>query len=732
MADEAAAAGGLSTLLGTINNSANKLTGGLSGATKAAVGLGGALLDGKQQLSAYSGAIAANTGLFGDTVGKLVDGLAKYADGALAEYQLLTNIGATFGKELKDVKVSAAELGLSVEDMTTFIKKNNESLRAFGGTTDLAMSRFKAISTTILDSQELGTKLRALGYTTQDINENLALYGEISDANSRTDRASVQEQAEAAKNLMVELDGLSKLTGKQRDQLADEMKERRRQGDVNAFLSGKTAEEQTAFTNKLVELQNTLGKDAADAFVDVALRGAPTTEATRGALLAMGSGADDLYAAAQQFNAGDISSFQDSLQAATGAAIDYQNTEQFRQTAMLGGLSSITGAFADASSSGYDYKNAVDSVRDGTMTSEQAREALNDKILAEQATQMEQTTGIYDTTIGIQEDLRELTTTVMETTIPHIEEVAITALNKISEVMPSPETIAAELAGGIDNLFNAAQGIDRGNALSNVTPAIEGTTGAVNEAAAQAHADAAALGATTTEAGETTDANVDDTVAGATETVNQNIADARTVVDETQATLTAAEETLLQANARLAELTSTGLDNNGELVKTAVDEAAAAKLAAESAREAALKAAQVRLAPVQPTFNGRRSAGPFAEGGRFGANEYGIVGEAGPEFVAGPAQVMSAKTSMGVMQNLMKGIKSLDATVQNNGGNQQNTISNNNNVAEQMSNLMANKFDTMIQQLQTLVTIESSSATAQQKTFRATKSLQGNMLKGTI
>jgi len=49
-----------------------------------------------------------------------------------------------------------------------------------------------------------------------------------------------------------------------------------------------------------------------------------------------------------------------------------------------------------------------------------------------------------------------------------------------------------------------------------------------------------------------------------------------------------------------------------------------------------------------------------------------------------------------------------------------------------MSNLMASKFDTMIQQLQTLVTIESSSVSAQQKTFRATKSLQGNMLKGTL
>ena len=709
MAEETTAGGGLNTLLGTLGTASGAAGKALSGTAKAAVGLGGALLTGQQQLSAYSGAISANTGLFGKTVGKLVDGLSQFAEASLAEYQQLTNVGATFGKEIKDVKVSAAELGLSVEEMTGFLKKNSESLRAFGGTTDLAISRFKAVSTTILDSAELGTKLRALGFTTADINENLALYGELSDANSRTDRASVEQQAAAAKNLMVELDGLSKLTGKQRDELADEMKERRRQGDVNAFLTNKTAEEQTAFTNKLVELQNTLGKDAADAFVDVALRGAPTTESTRAALLAMGSGADDLYAAAQQFNSGDIRGFQDSLQAATGAAMDYQNTEQFRQTAMLGGMSNISGAFADASAAGYNYKNAVDSVSDGTMTAEEARETLNNQILQEQARQMEQTTGIFDKTIGIQEDLRTLTTTVMETTIPHIENVAVAALDKISEVMPSAQTIANELAGGINNLFNAAEFMDtntevirqgHGNIVDQLRELMQSST-----------ADAAALGATTTATGETTDANVSETAT----TTQDDIASARASLEAAQAEL-------------LSEIPSIAA---GAVDRVAAAEAHLSDVIINSVEGLADIQAETLSKVARYQANPSRYSGGFANGGRIGAGEYGMVGEAGPEFISGPANVMSANTSMGVMQNLMKGIKSLDATVQNNGVNGQNTISNS-NVAEQMSNLMASKFDTMIQQLQTLVTIESSSVSAQQKTFRATKGLQGNMLKGTI
>lgn len=705
MAEEAVGGSAISKLLGTLNNT----TGGLTGVTKAAVGLGGALLTGQQQLSAYSGAISANTGLFGKSVGKLVDGLSQFAEASLAEYQQLTNVGATFGKEIKDVKVSAAELGLSVEEMTGFLKKNSESLRAFGGTTDLAMARFKAVSSTILDSAELGTKLRQLGFTTADINENLALYGELSDANSRTDRQSVEAQAVAAKNLMVELDGLSKLTGKQRDQLADEMKERRRQGDVNAFLTGKTAEEQTAFTNKLVELQNTLGKDAADAFVDIALRGAPTTEATRGAVLAMGQGADDLYAAAQQFNAGDIRSFQDSLQAATGAAIDYQNTEQFRQTAMLGGMSNISGAFADASAAGYDYKNAVDSVRDGTMTSEEAREQLDEQIRQEQARQTEQVTGIFDETIKIQENLRTLTTSVMETTIPHIENVAVAALQKITEVMPSADQIAQELSGGINNLFNAAEFLDTSSEV--MRQGHGDILGQLVQNGQSATADAEALGSTVDTNAETTDAVVNDTAT----TTQDDIASARQALEAAQAELMSE---IPEIAAAAVDRVAAAEDHLSEVIINSVDGLAAVQAETMS-----------KIARFQS--NPSRYTGGFAEGGRIGANEYGMVGEAGPEFISGPATVMSANTSMGVMQNLMKGIKSLDSSVQNNGINGQNTISNN-NVAEQMSNLMSSKFDTMIQQLQALVTIESSSASAQQKTFRATKSLQGNMLKGTI
>ena len=92
---------------GIFGSGLNVLKDALGGTAKTAVGLGGALLTGQQQLSAYSGALAKNSDAFGKLggqVGKVVDGLVQFAEASLGEYQALTGIGATFGKEIKDIK----------------------------------------------------------------------------------------------------------------------------------------------------------------------------------------------------------------------------------------------------------------------------------------------------------------------------------------------------------------------------------------------------------------------------------------------------------------------------------------------------------------------------------------------------------------------------------------------------------------------------------------------------
>lgn len=657
---------------GVLGSGLGLLTDALAGTTRTAVSLAGGLLTGQQNLSYFSGAVVDAGTMFGNTVGKVVHGMVQFAEGTLQEYQNLTAIGATFGKEITEMKVTAAQLGLSVEEMTNFIRDNNRSLRAFGGTTDQAINRFRALSTTVLDSAELGTQLRRLGFTTADINENLALYGELTDANSRRDRLSVEQQAEAAKGLMVELDGLAKLTGKQRQQLADEMRDRRRQGDVNAFLMGKTAEEQQAFVTELVKIQNTLGQDAADAFVDIALRGAPTTEATRGAMLAMGNAANDLYSAASAFNSGSISQFESAVDGMIGSAVDYQRTEEFRNAAILGGVNSTTAAFANASAGAYDITNAIDSTAGANESAADALTRLQNEIQEEQLHQMQTQTGIIDETIAMQESLRNLTVEVMEQTIPRLEDMAVAAIGKFRDAMPTSEELANRIGSTIENAFNIAEGID--NPTQPFTDLLNGLGSGMQEGLA---AHDAATGEDIGALGDAMGTEIVDPVNAVTE---ETVASTQAALEEAQAASdrarSEAEAELAAAQQRLDSLTASGFESTDgrvveaqqmvEQAQTALDAAIAEGNASvinaiNAANRAAAMATSARLPTTSAGTPDWRFAPRRAGGGSIGSDEWALVGESGAEFVRGPGEVTSARDSNSILNSLVSSIQQMNS-----------------------------------------------------------------------
>ena len=153
------------------------------GAGNAVVGLAGNLLSGSMKLSDYSKSLETNTKILGK-LGKVVNALTMFAEESLAEYQSLTGIGASFGKQMTEIKIAAAELGMTVEQMTKLFKDNAEGLSAFGGSTDTAISRFRQFSSSVLAS-DVGTNLRRLGFTVDDINENLLTYAEIAEQDNQ-------------------------------------------------------------------------------------------------------------------------------------------------------------------------------------------------------------------------------------------------------------------------------------------------------------------------------------------------------------------------------------------------------------------------------------------------------------------------------------------------------------------------------------------------------------------
>tara|TARA_B110000503_G_scaffold111308_1_gene166656 strand:- start:827 stop:2902 length:2076 start_codon:yes stop_codon:yes gene_type:complete len=667
-----------------------------SDATKASVGLAGNLLSGSQKISDYSSAITSNTKLLGK-FDKVVSGLVQFAENSLSEYQALSGIGASFGKEMSQIKIAAAELGISVEQMTGLFKKNTSALKSFGGTTDQAINRFRSFSASVLDS-DLGTQLRRLGYTAEDINGTLLTYNEIAEQDGNMGRRTEAQRAASAKEFAVQMDGLAKMTGKQRQQIEDEMKATRRRGDVQAFLMDKNADEQAAFTLQYQKLADTMGKDAADAFADLAIRGAPTTEATRNAIVAMGPAADQLANAASEFNSGNIAGFNNAITKAQGATLDYLKTDEARQAAMLGGMSNISSAFGNLYEGTYDLGNAVEGAAGANEDSASVIQDMQTQITQEQARQMEQTGGLLDKTIQVQEAIRDMTVMATTEALPRLEEMAMAGIDKFMAVLPSSQELAKEIGGAVGNLFNTAEASLYGPEIANAFGSFFPDDPASDTSASE---NAKFLGAK---------------IDGDTEATLESDQQTRNAV-------VAAQEKVAELTDKKTDMLATGLQEADGAIQGVSKQLAAAKAELLQAQANSYSASQVAQFKKGGNF-----AGGFANGGRIGANEIGIAGEAGAEFIAGPAQVMSAKTSMGVMQTLVKGVGKLESRVQESSTNSQNQVSS--NVVKEMSSNMDSKFDSMIRLLSQLVSVEAGAASTAQRSLRATKGLQGNMLKG--
>ena len=358
-------------------------------AGKAGLAMAGELLNANQSLSAYTAALDGNSKILGN-LGGVINGLTKFAEESLSEYQTLTGIGATFGKEMSNIKIAAAEMGMSVKDMTDLIINNSDSLRTFGGTTDLAISRFNRFSKAVLTS-DAGTELRRLGFTASDINETLLTYNELAQQDGLNQRRSTEQQVQGARAFAQELDGLAKLTGKQRKELADEMKARRREGDVQAFLMGQSAEAQEAFNLATQKIKDTMGPQFESLFQDLLIRGAPITEDTRNAFIALGGSADEFESTVAQFRKGmqtnDFDGFNASLTGAQGAFLDNLKTEEARTMAMQSGLSGVADAMAAAYESSYDFANQVDASAAAGETSAATISKLQQQITEEQLRQ---------------------------------------------------------------------------------------------------------------------------------------------------------------------------------------------------------------------------------------------------------------------------------------------------------------------------------------------------------
>jgi hypothetical protein len=273
----------------------------ISGTFSAALNLAGAGLStlvstGKtlaaQQMALSQGAIEGTNSLHSLTEGLsgLPFGLGlvanamtyntKKLESNLRVYDQISDVGARLGGNLTEVRTSAMNMGLGMDEFATVMKQNGPQLRFMGATADEGAKNLIKFNSTLIKG-EVGKGLLGMGYSLTEANN---LLGQYSASVGGLNANQMQDQTKMTKTVQLfaeELDASAQLEGKSRQQKAEEMKEAAANAAVNAKLASMTEDEKAKYQQAYNSALRIGGKGAAEALQSQMLGLPPMTKAAQ-------------------------------------------------------------------------------------------------------------------------------------------------------------------------------------------------------------------------------------------------------------------------------------------------------------------------------------------------------------------------------------------------------------------------------------------------------------------
>ena len=320
--------------------------------------LGGALGVAEKNLDTFSamvnqagGSYASAMGTFAKSLknvpglnmaGAAMSGMLNYADETQLVFQSLSKVGAGFNGNLAELRMGAADTRLTLSDFASIVASNSETLSGFQGGVQGGVKRFRQLS----DAMFAGDRpvidgFQRLGMTLNESNEFIIKNMEIQQRNQRMRGPGGDEEMLAASLRMAEsLDIMSKLSGKQLDQMQEEILATQSQGRVNAALRQMGPDAQAAFSELQAGLAN--AGDGANAYAkDILTYGAPVGKAAVAFAASNQKAARSIDAAIGSVKDGSGDAAKSLGQQATAQVAEFANSAQGLSMSRLAGLGSI-------------------------------------------------------------------------------------------------------------------------------------------------------------------------------------------------------------------------------------------------------------------------------------------------------------------------------------------------------------------------------------------------------
>jgi hypothetical protein len=239
--------------------------------TSAFLDLATQAMDNQAKMSDFYGALGKVAGeipIFGGILGGVIglfQQMAAMQEKNLQVYQSLTTSGINFGGSLTNLRLAASNSYMSLDAFAALMQKNSTTFAKMGGTVNDGAEAFAKMANGFIKSPA-GDRLLALGYTTDQVNSGLADYINVTGGRNAQEMKNTKEVTAGAAVYMEQLDGLAQMTGKNREQLAEEMKKRAANAAWESKLQGMTEAERNKATIGMANAMATGGEGAADAF----------------------------------------------------------------------------------------------------------------------------------------------------------------------------------------------------------------------------------------------------------------------------------------------------------------------------------------------------------------------------------------------------------------------------------------------------------------------------------
>lgn len=204
--------------------------------------------------NSFSGAagVLGELPIVGGLIGPVFGAIGAAGDRVYTTFQQVSSVGANFNGSIRSMVNAASGAGLTIDEFGALVAKNGQNLVMLGGTSAEGAKRLAQLGKQIRGTP-LMDGLARLGYTTADVNQGLANYSGLMKQSGALSKMNNAQLIAGTGAYLKELDAISKLTGKKREELQAETDARMRIAGMRSLYAaaGKDAANVENFLKKL-------------------------------------------------------------------------------------------------------------------------------------------------------------------------------------------------------------------------------------------------------------------------------------------------------------------------------------------------------------------------------------------------------------------------------------------------------------------------------------------------